>query len=728
MCCPCDRISSRSLIVLSSYELSGMTTNSSDYDMVPVEAAVRCVLEQAAPLAVVTVPLSEALDRIVADDIVSTNPFPPFRASIMDGYAVRSSDGAGIYPIVADVTAGPTEGQSLELKAGHVAYITTGAPVPEGADAVVMVEKTELAPEGRVRIMDDEVKAGQFIRPVGYDIQAGQTVIRAGDRLGPAELALCASLGLMEVEVVARPRVAVLSTGNELVEASATPTNGQIRDSNRVMLLAAVRAANAIPVDMGIVPDEQDLLQAKLQEALAQADIVVLSGGVSMGSKDYIKPILASLGTIHFGRMMMKPGKPATFATIAHPHYSHANNNSDCDRSPTSPLLSKKLVFGLPGNPVSALVCFQLLVEVAIRRLQGYKQATPVSVQARLLQSIKKDPVRPEYHRVHVQWDESKAEFTASSTGPQDSSRLMSMRAANGLLVVPSSSANDSILAVGTTATVFITGSLHFPQPPPSPVVPSGPLVTCGCDHGHGHQTKKEHSHHKAHAHPHEKKVDHAHPSSTSSSASSSSSSQSNAAFEMRVALLTVSDRVSRREAVDLTGPEAIKFFQTQGNLPNGVTAKIVKTAVVPDEREDITRVIRQLCDPDETSTAEQPHLLLTLGGTGFSERDITPEAVSPLLHRQAPGFVFAMIQQSLQHTPMAILSRPVAGTRFKTLIMTLPGSPKAVKEVMSGVIGVLPHALKLMHNPADPHHVNPTNKEHNDRHASSHHRPTDSK
>ena len=310
----------------------------STYPMLPVADALALVLAQAEPLTPISANLVAAFGQILAADIFAGDPLPPFPASVKDGYAVVAADGPGDYPVVGAATAGhmPT----FTVAPGTVAYITTGAPLPQGADAVVMVEETTPLPGDppRVRIQS-RVHPHADVRPVGFDVAAGALVLPAGTRLGPAEIGILATVGAGSVPVYPRPKVALLSTGDELVDPDQPLRPGQIRDSNRATLQAAVEAAGGQSVDLGIARDDPTDLEQRIHAGLATADVLVTSGGVSMGEFDYVKSLLEAAGTVHFGRLRMKPGKPLTFATV------------DVDGR-------RRLVFGLPGNPVSSLVTF----------------------------------------------------------------------------------------------------------------------------------------------------------------------------------------------------------------------------------------------------------------------------------------------------------------------------------------------------------------------------------
>jgi gephyrin len=414
------------------------------YPMIPVPQAQETVLAHAQPLAPVTVPLSGAQGLILAEDVTAAAPLPPFPAAVKDGYAVVAADGPGIYPVAGQVTAGKIAG--FQLRPGEVAYITTGAPMPPGADAVVMVEDTQPQPADARGVrhvqIGRRVQTGADVRPVGVDVAAGETVLPHGSLLGAAEIGLLATVGAREAAVHPRPRVAIMSTGDELVEPGAPLEAGQIYDSNRATLAAAIHAMGGVPVDLGIAHDNEAELRARLAQGLAQADILLTSGGVSMGDLDLIKPLLEQIGVVHFGRLRMKPGKPCSFATAAVDGQT-------------------RLIFGLPGNPVSSLVTFYLLVVPAIRRMAGRPDPTLRRIQVTLDQALPLDADRPEYHRATAVWqpalNDGAGGYLAHSTGSQASSRLLSMRTANVLLALPQ---GEGTLARGAKVDALVIGEL----------------------------------------------------------------------------------------------------------------------------------------------------------------------------------------------------------------------------------------------------------------------------
>jgi gephyrin len=366
------------------------------------------VLANVRPLEPMVVPLLEAGDRYLVDPLIADVSLPPFPAATMDGFAVIHDDTSVTRTILDASFAGDSpEGV---VHPGSAAPIMTGAPVPTGADAVVPVENTARQ-NGMVEIRQPVVKPGENIRPIGTDMQAGDLLVPAGSLLGPAEVGLLASLGHADVRVGRTPRVAVISTGNELVAPGETPGPGQIRDSNRFSLALAARRAGCDVVINTHIRDEEQPLRDGLRDAIAQADVVITSGGVSMGDRDLVKALLGDLARVHFRRLFMKPGKPLTFATAG-----------------------DTLVFGLPGNPVSCLVCFQMFVRPALQVLQSAPPDPYPTVPVTVTHQVNSSD-RIEYQRAVISVDAS-GHLIARNTGSQISARLMSFVGSNGFLVI----------------------------------------------------------------------------------------------------------------------------------------------------------------------------------------------------------------------------------------------------------------------------------------------------
>ena len=379
-------------------------------DSISVDEAIRRVLAATPVLAPLRVPIAAAAGLVLAEALVASEDLPPFPASTMDGYAVVAADGAGWRELIGDQAAGYVA--NLTVRPGTVARIATGAPLPPGANAVVMIERTQRIGD-RVEIQQGEIKVGENIRPIGVDMARGQQVLATGTAIGAGELGLLASLGVAEPLVHPRPKVALLSTGDELVEPWETPGPGQIRDANRYALGAALAELRVPIVRSAIAPDREAETRALLAECLTVADVLITSGGVSMGQLDLVKVILDEIGKIHFGRLFMKPGKPLHFATTD----------------------AGKLIFGLPGNPVSALVGTEVFVRPALRKLAGHPNPTRSRTRVILDHAITPGD-RPEFQRATVR-QEDDGRLHAVNTGAQASSRLASLVGANALLALP---------------------------------------------------------------------------------------------------------------------------------------------------------------------------------------------------------------------------------------------------------------------------------------------------
>lgn len=393
--------------------------------------ALETILERTRLLPTEHVPLLDSAWRVLANDIVASEDHPPFRAATMDGFAVLASDGSPWREIIGYQPAGDTV--EVEVTPGTAVQIMTGAPLPKGADAVVKVESTETV-DDHVIIHQDDVKPGDSVRPIGFDFRAGDRLIRTGSLIGPAEIGILASLGYAEVEVRSKPRVTVISTGDELVEPGEAIRPGTIRDSNRFSLVAALQAEGAEIVWAGKGPDERSALESRLVEAIDASDIVITSGGVSMGELDLIKAILNDIATVHFRQVFMKPGKPLNFATT----------------------VEGKMIFGLPGNPVSALVSMELFIRAALRKMSARTDPDRPRIQVKLQHAIEPGD-RIEFQRATISIDES-GELHTNTTGLQASSRVASLVGANAFLVVPPKESN---YFAGETVTAILIGPLH---------------------------------------------------------------------------------------------------------------------------------------------------------------------------------------------------------------------------------------------------------------------------
>jgi len=405
--------------------------------LVPLDDARRHVLGfLTRPLPAETVAATEALGRITAERIVAPEAVPSFDNSAMDGYGVRAID-----TVVAPVELRATgrtlagEGPLGMVGAGEAVRIMTGAPLSPGIDAVVPIEQVDVLDDGaRIRLAAP-VPFGQHVRRTGDDLVIGDVVVESGARLSAAHLGLLASLGLEKVSAVRRPRVGVLSTGDELVQGPVPLLSGQIRDSNRPALLSLVAEAGAEPVDLGHAPDEAGAITAAFLAGVTSCDAILSSGGVSMGDVDLVKEVLDLIGEMRWMQVAIKPAKPFAFGLV--------------DGVP---------VFGLPGNPVSSLVSFELFARPAIRRLAGHPdhrldRPCPTAIAVDGLP--RKPDGKIHFDRVVVRIA-SEGRLEVRSAGGQGSHQMSAMAAANGLAIVP-----DSLgIPVGGRVAVLLTGEL----------------------------------------------------------------------------------------------------------------------------------------------------------------------------------------------------------------------------------------------------------------------------
>jgi molybdopterin molybdotransferase len=397
-----------------------------------VEDALERILSRVEPLGVERVDVIAALGRVLAEPIVSRATIPPWPNSSMDGYALRAQDTRGEpveLSVVGRIIAGAMPSRTLQ--AGESMRIFTGAPLPQGADAVVPQE--DVAASGDRVTVRGRIAPGAYVRPAGEDVRAGDVVVEPGGVIGPAEVGLLATLGYSQVRVHRRPRVAILSTGNELADLGSQPGPAQIPNTNTYSLMAQVIEAGGEPLNLGVAPDQLDAIAERVRWGLASADVLVTSAGVSVGELDLVREALERSGAeLHLWQVSMRPGKPITFGTRG-------------DRP----------VFGLPGNPVSAMVTFELFVRPALRRMAGAAVIDRPRLRALALEPIANPGSRRGYLRVTLTPDARG--YGARLTGDQGSAILRSMVLADGLAVV----GPDTTIAAGAPVDVIVLRSLE---------------------------------------------------------------------------------------------------------------------------------------------------------------------------------------------------------------------------------------------------------------------------
>ncbi|MEN9643724.1 MAG: hypothetical protein RL238_393 [Actinomycetota bacterium] len=404
--------------------------------VIDIADARSLVLQHCAVLPPTNLPFRAAIGTVLAAEVVAAEDVPPFANSAVDGYAVvaGSVEGAPVeLPVVAEVAAGAATDHVLQP--GEAIRIMTGAPVPAGADAIVMVEDTERLDGGhRVRVLRP-VDAGSALRGAGDDVRAGTALYPAGTLITPAVAAVLASVNAAVVQVVPRVRVAVLSTGDELVDDGGPLAPGQIRESNRTMLHGLVRDAGCEAVDLGIVRDDEAALEAVLREAAATCDAIVTSGGVSMGDYDVVKAVLSRIAEMHWMQIAIKPAKPFAFGLL---------EADDGRRVP---------VFGLPGNPVSSLVSFELLARPALRQMAGMPNPGRPWADAVADDGLARRPDgKVHYQRVVAGFGDD-GRVHVRSVGAQGSHQLAATSLANAIAEIPD---GDGVLPGGTVRTMLL--------------------------------------------------------------------------------------------------------------------------------------------------------------------------------------------------------------------------------------------------------------------------------
>jgi molybdopterin molybdotransferase len=360
-----------------------------------------------------TIPIREALNRVLAESVISTINVPAYINSAMDGYAISGTDiptsGTKTLNIMGTVMAGKP--LDMTIAAGECARIMTGGKMPAGTDTVIMQEQVQRT-DDTITITEAH-KVGQNVRQAGEDLAIGDTVFQPGRRLTPADIGMLASMGNAKATVFQKPKVAFFSTGDELCSVGETLKDGQIYDSNRYTLDGMLRRLDVELIDMGVIPDNRELIEAAFTAAAETADILITTGGVSVGEADFVKETLEKLGQVSFWKIAMKPGRPLAFGQIDRCQF-----------------------FGLPGNPVSAMVTFYQFVQPAILRMMGIEDVLPKSLLLKTISKLKKRPGRTEFQRGNIVTDE-KGEMVVASVGPQGSGILSSMSKANCFIELP---------------------------------------------------------------------------------------------------------------------------------------------------------------------------------------------------------------------------------------------------------------------------------------------------
>ncbi|HMK52162.1 MAG TPA: gephyrin-like molybdotransferase Glp [Thermodesulfobacteriota bacterium] len=383
--------------------------------MISFDEALNNILSHIAPLGFEKVPLLQSLGRVIGEDAFAKWDIPPFDNSAMDGYALRFEDVEKASPdhparleVIEDLPAGSLSKKTIGR--GQAIRIMTGAPIPKGADAVIPVEDTKKG-DGFVSIFKNAL-LGENIRKAGEDVRKGDRIISRGDIIRPAEVGMLASVGRSSVSVYQKPLVAILCTGDELVDVDENLEEGKIISSNSYTLAAQVEDCGAVPVQLGIAKDRKEEIEKKLRQGI-RADVLISSAGVSVGDYDFVKDVLGDLGMkMAFWQVAMKPGKPLAFGTI-----------------------QGKPVFGLPGNPVSSMVSFEQFVRPSLLKMMGHRQIFRPVVEVFLQDEIEKKPGRRHFIRAFVSFKEGS--YFATTTGDQGSGILRSMVKANGLIIIP---------------------------------------------------------------------------------------------------------------------------------------------------------------------------------------------------------------------------------------------------------------------------------------------------
>ena len=405
--------------------------------MIDLSEAREYVLAGCPPNERVEVSIDQALGCVTAQQVVAAEQVPPFANTAVDGYAVIAAD-TTVVPVTLRVTGRVRAGMSgadCPVERGCAVRIMTGAPVPPGADAIVMVEDTEGSPDAATVVITTSVSPTQNIRPAGDDVNPGDPVVEVGTELTAAHLGVLATIGVGRISVIRRPRVGVISTGDELVDDGSPLAPGQIRDSNRLTLRALLESHGFVTIDLGLARDDEDVIEKAMLDGAEICDAIVTTGGVSMGDFDYVKVVLDRIGEMRWMQVAIRPAKPLAFGRLT--------------RSDGTPVP----VFGLPGNPVSSMVSYELFCRPGLRRMSGFgdSELDVGIVRGELVEPLRRRPDgKVHFARVVCDWDDESGRYTVRSAGAQGSHQMAAMAAANALAELP----DGESLEVGTSVRV----------------------------------------------------------------------------------------------------------------------------------------------------------------------------------------------------------------------------------------------------------------------------------
>jgi len=650
--------------------ISGKNVINSKYEMIETEEAMKRIREYFKKLEqesdkknrVKDISMEEINGNnsyISSEKVYSKVNVPSFKTSMMDGYGINSSlvDFNSVLKVLDKIYAGDIIGDSIlgNIKNTCI-YVTTGSPLPKDIDFVIPVEYVEQIENGKLikfnSSIDNFLRSSNFIRNVGSDIHKDELLLDENKSISLHDLGILTSAGINHVSVYKLPKIGIISTGDELVnpyDYNSEIHMNKVVDTNRMLLIKLLREAypNIEIIDYGIINDNLE----KIEEIFANSikdncDFLISSGGVSMGEKDYIKIFLEKNGDIIFGRLNMKPGKPTTFGKY-----------------------KNLTVFGLPGNPVSSIVCYHLIVFPAIKMFQNPNleniQYENTRIKAKLLHEVDLSD-RPEYARGYLYFEQEGDSnyFFVGTTGNQRSSRMNSFKDFNCLVLLPKAGEILKKLSLNMSVDVLLIENQKFQQFKILDKSTKQKIFACS------NQNYLENK--------------------------NMSSNQN--IIKYTVTSITISDRAYKGEYTKDNSTEELRnYFSKKPNENSKFSYELIKKIVIPDDKEELLKVLKE-------SVESCSNLIVTSGGTGLTKRDITNEVVKNFIDKEATGISTYILSESIKITKFACLSNPIIGVKGNSLIVTLPGSPKAIKENLSILESIFTPALNQISNIRDFH------------------------